>query len=193
VRRHVCKYCFIYFKKVQRSKGGNKKRTDRDRTSIPELSCPRSKLMPTIAERPRRERHICIVWRYEHSVASENVDELLARRSCLAVALCSLTTARVNVTEKRGFSKNFKGIPDVQMWQTVPQSGIRQTQELHIVMPAGGIQLLQRLVGARLCRWLQSFSCREPLLYVFLLVKVWAGVFRRLYLVRERERERRDM
>jgi len=100
------------------------------------------------------------------------------------------------MTQKRGLPKDFKGIPDVQMWQTIPQSGIRQTQELHIVMSAGGVQLLQRLVGIRLCwihSFVQGFSCREPLLYIFLLVEVWARVFRRLYLVREREREGRDM
>jgi hypothetical protein len=133
-------------------------------------------------------------------VASENVNELLARRSCLAV-LCSFTPRRVNMTEKRGLAKNFKGISDIQMWQTISQSGIGQTQEFHIIMPAGGVQLLQWLVGGssvRLCCcWVhscvESFSCCEPLLYIFLLVKVWARVFRRFYLVWERERERRDM
>src|SRR6266403_3613910 len=82
------------------------------------------------------------------------------------------------------------------MWQTISQSGVRQTQKLHIVMPADGVQPLQRLVGVRLC-WLhsfvQSFSCREPLLYIFPLVEIIARVFRRLDLVRKRERKRGDV
>jgi hypothetical protein len=63
-------------------------------------------------------------------------------------------------------------------------------------MPAGGVQLLQRLVVVRLCllrSFDQSFAFREPLLYVFLLVERIVWVFRGLDLVRKGERERGDM
>jgi hypothetical protein len=58
---------------------------------------------------------------------------------------------------------------------------------------------MQRLVaaGVRLCLLrnssVQSLSCREPLLYILLLVECIVRVFRGLDLVRKRERERRDM
>ena len=146
--------------------------------------------MPAVAERPGCEGHIGIVTRYEHSVASENVNELLACRGCLAV-LCVLPL-RVITAEKRGLSKNFEGIPDIQMWQTIPQSCVGQTQEFHVIMSARGVQLLQGLVGVWLCSlhrsiFVQSFTFCEPLLYVLLLVERIVRVLRGLDLVRKRE------
>lgn len=78
-------------------------------------------------------------------MASKNVDELLACCDCLVVF--RLLPPRVIMTHKRGLSKIFESIPDIQMWQTITQSCLGQTQEFHDVMPAGGVQLLQRLVG----------------------------------------------
>jgi hypothetical protein len=153
--------------------------------------------MPAIAERPRREGHICVFARYEHGVASENVDEFPA--CCGRLVVLCLLTPRVIVTQKRGLSNDFKGIPDIQMWQTISQSRVGQTQEFHVVVPIGGVQLLQRLVEGvrRLCLLrgssVQSLSRREPLLHILLLVERIARVFRGLDLVRERERKRGDV
>jgi hypothetical protein len=78
-------------------------------------------------------------------MASEDVDELLARRSCPSTLFLFLL--RVSMTQQRGLPEKFESIPDIQMWQAISPAGVRQTHKLHIVMPAGGIELLQRFAG----------------------------------------------
>src|SRR6266581_4485848 len=84
------------------------------------------------------------------------------------------------------------------MWQAISQAGGRQTQKLHVVMPAGGIKLLQRFAGVRFCRvhcfhWAQGFSFREPLLYVLPMIEGFARVFWGFDLVRKRQGKWGDM
>jgi hypothetical protein len=54
------------------------------------------------------------------------------------------------MAQQRGFPENFESIPDIEMWQAISQTGVRQTQKFHTILPAGRIELLQGLARVRL-------------------------------------------